>query len=42
MRTLVVEGIGAFIVVEGGHLFLGLEVFLVGVLMSVFYETLSL
>ena len=42
MRTLVIEGIGAFIVVEGGHLFLGLEVFLVGVLMSVFYETLSL
>ena len=42
MRTLVIEGIGAFIVVEGGHIFLGLEVFLIGVLMSVFYETLSL
>ena len=42
MRTLVIEGIEAFIIVEGGHLFLGLEVFLIGVLMSVFYETLSL
>ena len=27
MRTLVSKGFGAFIVVEGWHLFLGLEVF---------------
>ena len=27
MRTSICEGIGAFIVVEGWHLFLGVEVF---------------